>query len=123
LVVDDESAIRDILEQAFSRTGYKVYSAESAEEAFEVLKKKKIRVVFLDLNLPGMSGVELAKQIREYWPMTIINAITGYVSFFELADCRKAGFDDYFPKPMNLEILIKAAQDAFEKIDRWKSHK
>jgi CheY-like chemotaxis protein len=41
-------------------------------------------------------------------------------TLFELADCREAGFDDYFTKPVELKLLMKAAEDAFEKLDRWK---
>lgn len=120
LVVDDEEAILNMFVQAFSRDGYKVRSAESAEEALELLKGDKIQVMFLDLNMPGMNGVDLCKEIRKDFPMAIIHAVTGYSSLFELADCREAGFDDYFTKPADLKILLRAAQDAFEKIDRWK---
>ena len=120
LVVDDEESIRDMFEEAFSRAGYLVQSAESAEEALEILKKENIHVMFLDLNLPGMNGVELCKQLRKDRPMDIILAVTGYSSLFELAECREAGFDDYFNKPVNLKILLKAAKDAFDRIDRWK---
>lgn len=120
LVVDDEMAILNMFEQAFSRAGYKVRTAESAEEALELLKGEKIQVMFLDLNMPGMDGVDLCKEIRKDFPMAIIHAVTGYSSLFELADCREAGFDDYFTKPADLKIILQAAQDAFEKIDRWK---
>jgi len=120
LVVDDEEAILNMFVQAFSRGGYEVRTAESAEEALELLKGDKIQVMFLDLNMPGMNGVDLCKEIRKDFPMAIIYAVTGYSSLFELADCREAGFDDYFTKPADLKMLLKAAQDAFGKIDRWK---
>jgi len=120
LVVDDEVHIRDMLEQAFSKAGYTVRLAESAEETLDILKDEKIQVIFLDLKLPGMNGLKLCRKIRKEFPIAIIHAITGYASLFELADCREAGFDDYFNKPVDLKLLFKAAQDAFEKIDRWK---
>ena len=120
LVVDDEVHIRDMLEQAFSKAGYTVRLAESAEETLDILKDDKIQVIFLDLKLPGMNGLKLCRKIRKEFPIAIIHAITGYASLFELADCREAGFDDYFNKPVDLKLLFKAAQDAFEKIDRWK---
>ena len=109
-----------MLEQAFSKAGYTVRLAESAEETLDILKDEKIQVMFLDLKLPGMNGLKLCRKIRKEFPIAIIHAITGYASLFELADCREAGFDDYFIKPVELEVLFKAAQDAFEKIDRWK---
>jgi len=119
LVVDDEKMIRDMLEKALTREGYTVRTAESAEEALELLQEDPIQVMFLDLKLPGMNGVELCRQSRKESPMTIIYAATGYASMFELADCRDAGFEDYFTKPVDLKTLFKAASDAFDKIERW----
>ncbi len=120
LVVDDEEMIRDIFEQVFSKAGYIVRLAESAEEALEILKDDKIQVMFLDLDLPGMSGVELCKQIRKDLPLAIIHAVTGYSPPLELSDCRDAGFDDYLNKPVKLAVLLKAAEEAFKKLDTWK---
>ncbi len=120
LIVDDETEIRNIFEQAFSQKGYVVRSSESAEGALEILKQENINVIFLDLNLPKMNGIELCKKIKKMNPIAIICAVTGYASIFEVVACRDAGFDDYFTKPVDLERLLKAGQDAFEKIDRWK---
>jgi len=120
LVVDDEQEIRDMYSQAFSRAGYTVRSAESAEEALEIFKQEQYWVLFLDLNLPGMDGVELCRQIRKDWPMAIPYAVTGYASLFELSDCRDAGFEDYFTKPASLSDLLDAAEHAFKKLARWK---
>ncbi len=120
LVLDDELAILTALEKVFSRAGYRAYLAETAEEALGILEKENINVMFLDLNLPGMNGVELCRKIRKDRPIAVIHAITGYASLFELTDCREAGFDDYFTKPADMEMLLTAAQSAFEKVDRWK---
>jgi CheY-like chemotaxis protein len=120
LVVDDEKLIRDLFEQAFSRAGYAVQTVESAEDALEVMKKTPISVLFLDLNLPGMNGIELCRQISKNWPMAISHAVTGYASLFEIHDCREAGFEDYFTKPVNLSDLLAAAEHAFKKLERWK---
>jgi DNA-binding response OmpR family regulator len=119
-IVDDDLQIRLMLGKVFKKDGYEVRSAESAEEALEILEKEKYQVMFLDLKLPKMNGVELCRKIRKNNPIGIIYAVTGYASLFELADCREAGFDDYFKKPAEIKILLKAAQDAYDKIDRWK---
>ena len=120
LVVDDEELIRTVLDQALTRAGYSVVSAESGEKTLEVLKNEKIDVIFLDLHLPGMNGLELYRQIRNDNPLIIIYALTGYASKYELEVCRAAGFDDYFTKPANLELLLNAAREGFEKVNRWK---
>jgi len=120
LVVDDEKAIVNLLTQAFSRAGYTVRSAPNAENALALLENEEINVMFFDLNMPEMDGVQLCKEVKKNMPMSLIYAVTGYASLFELADCRDAGFEDYFKKPVNLNTLMKTAHDAFEKLERWK---
>lgn len=120
LIVDDEKAVVSLMEQAFSRAGFEVRSARSGEEALELLQQDRIQVMFLDLNMPGMDGIQLCKAIRKDMPMAVIFAVTGYASLFELSDCREAGFDDYYKKPINIKTLVKTAENAFEKINRWK---
>jgi len=121
LVVDDETTILTMFKLAFTQKGYDVKTAASAEEALELLKTEKILVMFLDLNLPAMSGIELCRAIKDQTPMAILYAVTGYASLFELSDCRDAGFDDYYKKPVGIAELLKAAESAFEKIERWKN--
>ena len=120
LVVDDEEIIRELLQDTFGKDGYIVRTAESSEAALAILNDEKIQVMFLDLSLPGMNGMELCKIVRKDFPIAIIYAVTGYASLFELADCREVGFDDYFTKPINIKLLQKAAQEAFDKLERWK---
>lgn len=120
LVVDDEVLILDVLKKAFGSAGYTVLTAESAEDALKILKDETVLVMFLDIRLPGMSGVELCKKIRIEDQIGIIHALTGYSNIVGLLECRAAGFDDFFVKPVKLDILLKAAQDAFEKLERWK---
>ncbi|MDY6970827.1 MAG: response regulator [Thermodesulfobacteriota bacterium] len=123
LVVDDEEEIRFMLERSFSKEGFTVRCAGSAEEALDIMAQNNIQVMFLDLKLPEMNGVELCRRIRKDKPFAIIHAVTGYASLFELADCREAGFDDYFTKPVNPKVLCKAAWEAFEKLERWKKRR
>ncbi len=120
LFVDDEELIREIFYDAFTASGYTVKMAETAEEALEMLSHEFFQVIFSDLNLPLMNGIELCRRIRKDRPTAIIYALTGYASLFELIDCREAGFDDYFIKPMKIEQLLNAAELAFERIERWK---
>ena len=120
LVVDDEVIMREMTTIAFTNIGYAVTSAASAEEALDILGNELFLVMYLDLNLPGMNGLELCRRFKADNPVAICYAITAYTSLFELADCREAGFDDYFPKPTSLKIIYKSAEDAFEKLERWK---
>jgi len=120
LVVDDEEMIRDLLDETLSEVGFSVYTATTGEEALNLLVKENIEVIFLDLMLPGMDGINLCKLLKKNKPTSCIHAITGYKSTFDLVTCLEAGFDDYFPKPFDLAVITKAAKDSFEKIERWK---
>ena len=119
LVVDDEVLILDLLKEVFESSGFKVLIAESGEEAMKILQRESIMVIFLDIKLPGISGIELCKKIRIENQICIIHAITGYNNIYSLLECRAAGFDDFFVKPTGIKLLKKAAQDAFEKLERW----
>ena len=120
LVVDDEKAIQDMFREMFTKAGYVVRIAESAEKAIEILRQESIMVMFLDLKLPQMTGVDLCKRIRIDNQIGIIYALTGYVDLFGLVECRTAGFDDIFIKPTSAKLLLEATKEAFNKIKRWK---
>ncbi|HYA13514.1 MAG TPA: response regulator [Syntrophales bacterium] len=119
LVVDDEELIRDMLKDALGSAGYTVLTAESAEEALKILKTESVMVMFLDIKLPGMNGIDLCKKIRIENQIGMIHAFTGYSNIYGLLECRAAGFDDFFVKPIKTNLLVKAAQEAFEKLERW----
>jgi CheY-like chemotaxis protein len=120
LIVDDEPCIRQVFVNMFNRGGYETQTAESAEHALQVMQKTPAPVLFLDLNLPGMNGLELCREVRKGWPWSIVIAVTGYASLFELVACREAGFEDYFIKPVKSKDLLAAAEQAFKKLERWK---
>ena len=123
LVVDDETYLLDMLEELFTDEGYHVFTAENAEDALNILQKNSIMVMFLDLKLPGMSGIELCRQIRKENQIGIIHALTGYANFYGLLECRTAGFDDFFLKPVDVSVLLKAAQESFDRLLRWDVYK
>lgn len=119
LIVEDEVTVRQLFREQFEKAGYAVVTAASAEEALAVLANRRILVLFLDLKLPGMDGVQLCREIRRKQPISILYAVTGYASLFQLTDCIDAGFCDYFIKPVKPRLLLKAALDGFERLDRW----
>ena len=120
LVVDDEDLIRNMMKDAFGKAGYIVRTAENAERATEILREESIMVIYLDIKLPRMSGIELCEQLKVQNPLGVIHAITGYTDLFGLLECRKAGFDDFLEKPVKIKLLLDSAQDAFKKLERWR---
>jgi DNA-binding response OmpR family regulator len=89
-------------------------------QALEIFNREAIYVVVLDLRLFGMNGIELCKKIRQSRPLAIVYAMTGWSALFEVEECREAGFDDYFVKPMNTDMILGAVADAFAKVERWR---
>lgn len=117
LVVDDEVEIRSAFQRTFARAGYTVRTAAGGDEALQILGGESIQVMFLDLNMPDMDGIELCREVRKRSPMAVIHAVTGYASLLELADCREAGFDHCYVKPVEVEVLLAAADAAYTKVD------
>lgn len=120
LIVDDEESVRELFSGVFGAEGYEVIAAEDGNQALSILKQDNIDVIFLDLKLFGMNGIDLCRQIRETKPVSMIFAVTGWAPLFEIEECREAGFDDYFEKPLDMDMLLDIVADAFKKLDRWK---
>ena len=120
LIADDEAFMREIFEEFYHQAGYAVKTAENGKQALAILEQEEIEVLFLDLNMPEMGGIDLCRKIRRNNPIACIYAVTGNATFSEFESCREAGFDDYFTKPVDGEILLKTAKDAFERIGRWR---
>ena len=119
LIVHEEAAVRKMLAETFQEEGYKAITADSAESALEILPSERCLLLFLGACLPGMSGVELCRHVKAEYPLAICYALAADTCLFELSECREAGFDDYYCQPTNVALLQKAAQEGFEKIDRW----
>lgn len=120
LVVDDDPSVRQLLKNLLTDEGYDVHTAENGEKALELLKKTSIPVMYIDMQMPQMEGLELGQKIKEFNPIAWIAAITGNRALFEITQCRDAGFDDYFTKPLDLSLIIESAKEAFTKITRWR---
>jgi DNA-binding response OmpR family regulator len=120
LVVDDEASVRDLFQSFFAEEGHDVLLAEGGRDALLILKLHDIDVIFIDLKLFGMNGIELCRQIRTTKPVSMIYAMTGWSALFEIGECREAGFDDYFEKPLDMEKLLLLVDQAFERLERWK---
>jgi DNA-binding response OmpR family regulator len=120
LIVDDELTVREFFKDFFSASGYQVLTAEGAENALEILRDEEIDVIFLDLRLFGTNGLELGRQIHREKPLSILFAITGWAGLFEVEECREAGFDYFFIKPVQFDMLLKAVEEAFARVERWR---
>ncbi|HEY7306580.1 MAG TPA: response regulator transcription factor [Bryobacteraceae bacterium] len=105
LVVDDEPQIRRVLKTALTAAGYFVADAKSAEECFAKLREDRFDLVLLDVNMPGMSGLEVCHEIRSHSEIAII-MLTVRNSEADKVAALDAGADDYVTKPFSTPELL-----------------
>jgi two-component system KDP operon response regulator KdpE len=105
LVVDDEPQIRRVLRSTLTFRGYELVEAASGEEALELARKIKPDLILLDVNLPGMSGVETCRELRRFMAAPII-MLTVRNAERDKVMALDAGADDYVTKPFGIEELL-----------------
>ena len=115
LVVDDEEAIRSSMRKYLVLQGYEVATAATGEEALAVLGRQKVTGMLLDVNLPGINGVELVPRILELEPNMAILMLTAVNDATSAALCMQRGALDYLIKPIDLSHLGRAIQSALQK--------
>jgi len=107
LIIDDEEVLQDILTSLIQREGHTTFSARSGEDGLAVLASEEIDLVVLDLMLPGMSGIEVLRKIRDTEPDQVVVVITAYSSIEGAIDAMRQGAFHYIPKPFkNDEVLL-----------------
>jgi two-component system response regulator (stage 0 sporulation protein F) len=107
LVVDDEMPVRNLLNDLLKREGYKVTICSTGEEALEILKKDSFDIVLLDIKLPGISGLEVLKNIRDTDKNLPVIMITGF-GYNEDLICKtkEFGCSGYIGKNMPVAQII-----------------
>lgn len=111
LVVDDERAICEILKEFLSIFGHTVHSAISGEEALERLKEKSFDVIFLDIRMHGISGLEVLKEVKASRPATKVIMISAYGDDETAQRAKELGADGYVQKPVDLPGLFLLLKD------------
>lgn len=107
LIVDDEKEIADLVEIYLVSDGYNVYKAGSAEEGLSILKNHQIELAILDIMLPGISGLEMCRKIREFNNIPIIMLSAKSEDLDKILGL-STGADDYVSKPFNpLELTAR----------------
>ena len=115
LIVDDDPSNREGLSLLLGQENYLVEGAASGEEALKLIEKSPVEVMITDLFLPGMSGIEILKQVKENAPLTNVILVTGKASAESAVEAMKEGAFDYITKPVNIEHLKVQVAKALEK--------
>jgi DNA-binding response OmpR family regulator len=104
LLIEDDPILSDLIHEFLSEM-YDVDQAYSAEEAYDILDIKKFALIISDINMPGISGLEFLKSLREYDDTTPFIVITAYQDLDHLKQGFEYGVNDYLRKPFELEEL------------------
>jgi two-component system KDP operon response regulator KdpE len=114
LIVDDEPQIRRVLRTTLTSHGYTVFEAKNGEEAFENVRSHRPDLILLDVNMPGMSGLEVCREIRHTSEASII-MLTVRNSEQDKVQALDAGADDYVVKPFGAEELMARIRAALRR--------
>jgi YesN/AraC family two-component response regulator len=107
LVVDDEIPICELLEEFLSQLGHKVITANTGEEAIMKFHESRPNAVFLDIRMPGISGIEVIKKLREIDNEPSIVMLSGFGEFSVIQEAYKTGANYYIQKPIELDRIVK----------------
>jgi len=116
LVVDDAPATLEVLQRNLAAQGYDVLTAPGVAEALSILGDTYVDLVITDLKMPGVSGLDLVRHIRENLRDTEVMMITGYATVEGAVQAVKTGAEEYLSKPFTDEELLAAVRRALEKL-------
>lgn len=124
LVVDDEQSLRIILSQVLTEEGYEVTVAQNGEEGLELFRQDPFPVVFTDIVMGKMNGLELLHELKQINPETQVIIITSHASLDTSITALRAGAYDYLVKPFeDLDMISNVADRAVEKLQLMKENK
>lgn len=112
LVVDDDPVVARSFDRVLTGKGYAVISARDGVEALQKLKDEKYDVVFTDIKMPGMNGIEVARRIKASQPWLPVVIVTGYGTEENEAQARAAGVAGFLHKPLSPEEIEGSTEQA-----------
>lgn len=110
LVVDDDPVVHKSFDKVLSGKGYAVITAANGDEALRKLTEEKYDVVYTDIRMPGMDGLEVAEQVKAQMPWTPVVIITGYGTDAAEARAKAAGVANFLHKPLTPEMIEGSAR-------------
>lgn len=123
LLVDDEAAILSALQRVFRKSGYQILTAESGEQALDVLTREAVDVVLTDMRMPGMDGSELLQRVRRNWPNVSRVLMTGHADLNQtIRAINEAGIHHYIGKPWDDDELLSVMAEALDRALVYREH-
>ena len=112
LVVDDDPVVSKSFDRVLSNKGYEVVTAQNAAEALERIRLSEYDMVFTDIRMPGMDGVELAETVKARRPWTPVVIVTGFGTKENEQRAKAAGVSAFLHKPLSPEMIEGSAANA-----------
>jgi len=115
LIVDDEMDVLDLCKRILISQGYQIESAHNGFEAIDIARHNKFDLLLTDIKMPGMSGLEIAQQLKEFDPGIICVTMTGFSTMDMAINALKLGIDEFILKPFTPKELSAAISKALDK--------
>jgi two-component system KDP operon response regulator KdpE len=115
LVVDDEPQIRRVMRATLASQGYEVHAVRSGEEALAAVRERRFDLILLDVNMPGMGGIEACREIRAGSDVAIVMLTVRNTEADKVA-ALDAGADDYVTKPFSMPELLARIRAALRRV-------
>lgn len=114
LIVDDEAGPRESLRMILKPI-YNIFTASNGKEALEIIQRENIDIVTLDLNMPGISGIEVLKEIKKIKSDIEVIIVTGYGTLKNAQEVIRYGAGDFISKPFNVADIVAIVSKSFER--------
>ena len=123
LIIDDERAIRNSLGEILTDEGYEVDTAEDGASGLQQVEKEKYDVIFCDIKMPGMDGVEVLGKLTEMGLDSAVVMISGHADIETAVECIKMGAFDFVQKPLDLNRILITIKNASERVSLTSQNK
>ncbi|MBD3800847.1 MAG: response regulator [Campylobacterales bacterium] len=120
MVVEDEAVANELLSSTFKNFFKDVTSAFNGKEALELFKEKKPDIVFVDIIMPEMDGIELARKIREMNPQQMVVVISASNDIQKISETIEIGVNSFIQKPIDTKKIIELLQNVTNMVKRKK---
>jgi DNA-binding response OmpR family regulator len=120
LIIDDEASLRQTMARILLRAGFEVTTVASGQESFAILKEHSFDLVYLDIRLPDMSGLEILKIIRSDFPEMPIILFTAQPDLHSAVEALRSGATDYLMKPLKPETVIERTRRIIDEQNKKK---
>lgn len=115
MLVDDEKRYLQTTAKLMEKKGIEVVTAQSGEQALDLLRTHDVHVVILDIKMPGMDGFKTLRAIKTLYPRVEVIMLTGHATMDSAIEGLQFGAFDYVMKPADIDDIVNKAYEAFEK--------